>query len=460
MPEYLAPGVYVEEISTGAIPIAGVSTSTAGFVGVTRRGPTDPRMVTSPRQFERLYGGLTDPSVSYLPYAVRGFFENGGRRLFVARVVGANAVTAGIQLQGAAKTIQLQALGAGEMTRRIWIRVMAASRRDPANPIQPDPGRFRIQIAYYEVQPPDGALVDPTDPKKLRERNRREPEQFEDWDDLSGDPNLPDYVLSRLQNSDLVTPVQQNPALDIGPIAVRDWAPLEGGTDVPLSTASYTGDTDPPKGLKALEQIDEISLLCVPDETTFGNDDIRNALIDQCERLGDRFAIMQVATNQRNVDAIKPTFSSSYAAMYYPWLRVSDPRTSNTLLVPPGGHITGVYAGTDVRLGVHEAPANVELRGIVTNDLPGNRKPLEYTIGRDEQALLNPRGINVCRDFRVDRRGIPLIETRFLPPGESTFYFAENVDFVPEAGQSISTANQRVIERLANHIVDQMEARW
>lgn len=60
----------------------------------------------------------------------------------------------------------------------------------------------------------------------------------------------------------------------------------------------------------------------------------------------------------------------------------------------------------------------------------------------------------------IDRRGMPLIETRFLPPGESTFYFAENADFVPEAGQSISTANQRVVERLANHIVDQMEARW
>jgi hypothetical protein len=59
-----------------------------------------------------------------------------------------------------------------------------------------------------------------------------------------------------------------------------------------------------------------------------------------------------------------------------------------------------------------------------------------------------------------DRRGQPLIENRFLPPGESTFYFAENVDFVPEAGQSISTANQRAVERLANHIVDQMEIRW
>lgn len=60
----------------------------------------------------------------------------------------------------------------------------------------------------------------------------------------------------------------------------------------------------------------------------------------------------------------------------------------------------------------------------------------------------------------VDRRNVPLIETRFLPNGETTFYFADNENFVPEAGQSIATANQRLVERLANHIVDQMETRW
>lgn len=59
-----------------------------------------------------------------------------------------------------------------------------------------------------------------------------------------------------------------------------------------------------------------------------------------------------------------------------------------------------------------------------------------------------------------DQRGQPLFDNRFLPPGETTYYFAENVSLVPEAGQSISSANQRVIERLADHIVDQMELRW
>ena len=63
MPEYLSPGVYIEELSTGPKPIEGVSTSTAGFVGMTERGPTDARMVTSWLDYQRWYGGylpLTD----------------------------------------------------------------------------------------------------------------------------------------------------------------------------------------------------------------------------------------------------------------------------------------------------------------------------------------------------------------------------------------------------------------
>ena len=61
MPEYLAPGVYVEEIATGPVPIEGVSTSTAGFVGLSERGPSEPRLVTSWIDFQRWYGGLSDP---------------------------------------------------------------------------------------------------------------------------------------------------------------------------------------------------------------------------------------------------------------------------------------------------------------------------------------------------------------------------------------------------------------
>ena len=90
MPEYFAPGVYVEEVSSGNKPIAGVSTSTAGFVGGTERGPLAPQFIASWLEFQRWYGSYV-PDHSYLAYAVEGFFTNGGQRCFVARVVGAGA---------------------------------------------------------------------------------------------------------------------------------------------------------------------------------------------------------------------------------------------------------------------------------------------------------------------------------------------------------------------------------
>ncbi len=86
MPEYLAPGVYVEEIEIGAKPIEGVSTSTAGFVGMAEKGPIDkPVLITSWGQFVETFGRYTSES-PYLAPAVFGFFTNGGSRCFVVRV--------------------------------------------------------------------------------------------------------------------------------------------------------------------------------------------------------------------------------------------------------------------------------------------------------------------------------------------------------------------------------------
>ena len=104
MPEYLAPGVYVEEVSFRSKSIEGVPTSTTGFAGMTRYGPvqftegpgtTEPRLITSFTEFERVYGGLTrllvgatstDERESYVAHAARAFFDNGGKRLYVSRV--------------------------------------------------------------------------------------------------------------------------------------------------------------------------------------------------------------------------------------------------------------------------------------------------------------------------------------------------------------------------------------
>lgn len=85
MPNYLSPGVYVEEVSARSRSIEGVPTSTAGFVGTTERGSLAPRLITSFSEFQRFYGGNCSSS-AYLPHAVRGFFQNGGTRCYVARV--------------------------------------------------------------------------------------------------------------------------------------------------------------------------------------------------------------------------------------------------------------------------------------------------------------------------------------------------------------------------------------
>jgi uncharacterized protein len=101
MPEYLAPGVYVEETSFRAKSIEGVPTSTTGMAGMTRYGPvqqpggpasTEPRLITSFTEFERVYGGLEPLELDgisqppYLAHAARAFFNNGGKRLYVSRV--------------------------------------------------------------------------------------------------------------------------------------------------------------------------------------------------------------------------------------------------------------------------------------------------------------------------------------------------------------------------------------
>lgn len=102
MPEYLSPGVYVEELAGGPKPIEGVSTSTAGVVGVTERGPVNvPQLVTSNGEFARVFGG-TLPQLEFsdgprgfhhLPHAVEGFFTNGGKRMWVTRVLPGGAAS-------------------------------------------------------------------------------------------------------------------------------------------------------------------------------------------------------------------------------------------------------------------------------------------------------------------------------------------------------------------------------
>jgi phage tail sheath protein FI len=115
MPQYLSPGVYVEEVDAGPKPIEGVSTSTAGAVGVTARGPDSgkPVLVTSFAEYVRTFGGPVDVDAAVkarwsddpqggefwtFPLAVKGFFDNGGQQIYVRRVVSRTATASSVAL--------------------------------------------------------------------------------------------------------------------------------------------------------------------------------------------------------------------------------------------------------------------------------------------------------------------------------------------------------------------------
>ena len=389
MPDPVTPGVFVDDGGPGPPPIEGVSTSTAGFVGLTERGPMQPRVVTSWLEYQQWFGGLVPPAVSYLPWAVRGFFENGGKRLFVARVVGKGAAPAALELDGPSK-LTIEALGPGRLEGRLLVRVAEPSRLDPA--------RVRITVRY------EGAGPDACDPEG------GEPDVVEDFDDLASDE-----IEAALQASTLVVArfdLGQAPSLPL-PLS---FTPLTGGTDgEAIAAVDFLGDDGvPPErriGLAGLGAVDEISLLCVPDDVTFP--ELQADVLAECERPMDRFAILQIGAGQSDPVYVTAPSASSYGAIYHPWIRVPDGATQPPCLIPPGGHLAGIYAANDQQRGVHKAPANIELRGLVHGDDPGS-PPLEFALSDRDATLLGSNGINVIRDFRAVGRGVRVWSARTM----------------------------------------------
>ena len=125
MPEYLYPGVYVEEVETGNKPIEGVSTSTVGFLGVAERGPTKPTLITGFPEFLRTFGSYVKEGDfdRYLAYGIEGFFQNGGQRCFVARVASSKAQNASLEVDA---KITVNALGPGQWGNKIAVQIAAS----------------------------------------------------------------------------------------------------------------------------------------------------------------------------------------------------------------------------------------------------------------------------------------------------------------------------------------------
>jgi phage tail sheath protein FI len=415
MPEYLSPGVYVEEISTGPRPIEGVSTSTAGFVGAAERGPEYAQLITSWLAFQRWYGGYV-PDVSYLAYAVQGFFDNGGKRCYVTRVINAN----GVATSGAIGNLTVTAIGRGVWGNNIMVKVDTATQANPAE------GRdwFRVSILYFRNPPAN--FVDPTstNPADLANPNRRVPDVLEVYDNLTHLNGASNNVVTAVNAASRLVRVAWSGGAAPARVPNQAFTNLgtNGANGGDIGASDFLGDLNPiaglpndllgrGRGLAALEVIDEVSLLIVPDEVRRGPIDlvsVTTEVINQCERLKDRFGIVSVAQGRSDPDQpqpLRPPRDTTYAALYYPWIEVFDASINDYRFIPPTGHVAGIFARTDIERGVHKAPANEVVR---------NAQDLEFPVPTGLQDILNPRGVNCIRDFRIAGRGIRLWGARTM----------------------------------------------
>lgn len=160
-------------------------------------------------------------------------------------------------------------------------------------------------------------------------------------------------------------------------------------------------------GLETLIPLDDIDLLCIPDVMLYPAEaaSLQQVVLEHCDGAGDRFAILD-SLPDATLDAAlvqRGRLSGTNGALYYPWVRVLDERGETGDFIPPCGHVAGVYARSDRRVGVHKAPANEVLEGVLD---------LQVNLSDAQQGFLNPEGVNCLRAF--PGRGIRVWGARTL----------------------------------------------
>ncbi len=380
MTEYLSPGVYVEEKSSGVKPIEGVGTSTGAFVGIAEKGPIgQANFIANWTQFVNTYGAYT--ANAYLAYAVYQFFSEGGTRCYVVRTchytdiatpsTKTTEASTGTMNDGATPpvaSLKFTATERGTWGNKISIEAKAAT--DTALS-----GGFQLVVKF-------GGNVQ------------------ESFDNLTM-ANVIDNVKSAYVTIEKVGTTPNAPK--------KDTVPLTGGNngDASLAVADFEGDAKAMNGLHAFDIVDDINIVAMPDSLKISSTGPRDTVIkgySYCQNRNDCFFIADPPfgvspTTIKNYKEAQGdwsgqnAFNSSFAALYYPWVIMSDPLTGGKISVPPSGAIAGTYAHTDSVRGVHKAPAGI------SDGYLDSVSGIERIVTKSEHDILNPTGIDVIRSF-------------------------------------------------------------
>jgi hypothetical protein len=448
MPEYLSPGVYVEEFESGGKPMEGASTSTAGFLGLAEKGPAEglPELITNFGDFLRTFGGYLSENAfeeyRYLAYGVEHFFINGGSRCYVMRVIPPDAKVASNYTEETQASLALKVTAKspgmwGDKLRLLFTpsskaktpilevigdkeyRVKNSAGFNTGDIVSFDDGENTSYTRVLKAQDNvielaealEGDIVDQQlVPSKLLFTSEFSLQVFygsesETYEKLSFNPSAANFVEKKLARSSMIK-VEHNSAVGEGTpfdIIAGDkaaeeqfWMSLSGGSDGSLgalSAADFMGeDRGPGKrtGIQAFIDNDEVSIMAVPGIT---DPNVQLALVAHCENLTSRFAVLDIPRELKKVAEVQShrnIFDSHYAALYHPWLQVFDPLDKRNISIPPSGSMVGIYSRSDNTRGVYKAPANEVVRACVGLDCQYNK---------GEQDILNPKGVNLIRSF-------------------------------------------------------------
>jgi len=354
------PGVYVEEVSSGVRTITGVATSITAFAGFAPRGATDSATsVLSWAEYERKFGGLNRDSL--MSYAVNHFFGNGGSRAYIVRVVGGGALPATVTIDS---KLIVNGKNPGTWAAANTIKTLLSTF---------DATRFTLQVL-------DAASSTPL-------------ETFANLSMKDADPRFAPNIIT--SQSELISATKtggsDNPPADT-------TAPITGGNNgAALTLNSANFEVALTNALKSLDRVDLFNILCVPGETRKEGipalqkfcRDHRAMLIVDCDQNAT------ITSLQNGPDSSITQADSINSALYFPWLNISDPLGGGAVLsVPPSGIVAGVYSRTDAQRGVWKAPAGTDasLSGVSS---------LGFVASDAENGLLNPKAVNVLRNFPV-----------------------------------------------------------
>lgn len=437
--DYFAPGVYVEEVDRGSRPIDGVQTNIAGFLGFTeaiRNGAEigKPMLVTSWNQYLDYFArensdGFTDFD-AYLPFSVNGWFANGGARCWV--------VSIGTQLPKPAQQTSPPDIDSTALTLKTSGK--RQSLQFILKPEEAAQGSVRVKILAGEPKistPEDPNAPAPVPAEFFQVAIEQNGEELEKYENLTMDrnvqPEIGTYVVTALQESEYVdvTDLTERGL----PLARR---PVDGQFEVSSpptlptqeNLARYVqGIRDDRSGIQGLFENDEITMLACPDlmkayQVGLLNQDqvhgIMELMIGLCENSSpnppNRMVVLDTPPDRVKPQEVMNWLQkdlqrrSMFAALYYPWIKVPNPRQGGKpISVPPCGHMMGVWSRNDETRGVYKAPANETPRGVIG---------LAYDCNFREQELLNPQGINCIRTF--PGRGIKIWGARTLVEPDKT----------------------------------------